>query len=85
MWYEALPPIVIIYVLLNIPDRFTTLTNKLVLRNVSISYYSITPVDIVFFLYYCVPTINYYLHAENKIMMWDNLKTNLESKINMYV
>ncbi|XP_050541956.1 uncharacterized protein LOC126905875 [Daktulosphaira vitifoliae] len=33
MWYEALPPAVIVFVLLNIPDRFCSLTNKLVLGN----------------------------------------------------
>ncbi|XP_026806013.1 uncharacterized protein LOC113549063 [Rhopalosiphum maidis] len=34
MWYEALPSAVIVYVLLNIPDRINSLSNKLVYGNV---------------------------------------------------
>ncbi|MBO8666456.1 hypothetical protein INO76_15620, partial [Staphylococcus aureus] len=34
MWYEALPSAVIVYVLLNIPDRINSLSNKLVYNNV---------------------------------------------------
>ncbi|XP_050432568.1 uncharacterized protein LOC126840703 [Adelges cooleyi] len=33
MWYEALPPAVIVFVLLNIPDKVCSFTNKLALGN----------------------------------------------------
>lgn len=42
MWYEALPSAIIVYVLLSIPDKINSLSNKLVYNNVSIYFVLLT-------------------------------------------
>ncbi|VVC39948.1 Hypothetical protein CINCED_3A014922 [Cinara cedri] len=34
MWYEAMPPAIIVYILLNIPDKICSLSNKVFFGNV---------------------------------------------------